>query len=162
MDETPGPETQIWMALIGCHADKVTISYQHFCLACMNIGGRDSGDAIATRYGPDGSWYKISSKARFSAVRTCSGDHPASSTMGTGSFPGVKLPGCGAYPPPHLQCRGLKLGRAIPLPALRALVACYRESLLSLYSRKHTVFRKNCPNIRVSSFIVQLQVHNYL
>ena len=24
---------------------------------------------------------------------------------------------------PHLQCRGLKLGRAIPLPALRALVA---------------------------------------
>ena len=27
-------------------------------------------------------------------------------------------------PHPHLQCRGLKLGRAIPLPALRALVAC--------------------------------------
>jgi hypothetical protein len=26
-------------------------------------------------------------------------------------------------PNPHLQCRGLKFGRAIPLPALRALVA---------------------------------------
>ena len=32
-------------------------------------------------------------------------------------------------PQPHPQCRGLKLGRAIPLPALRALVACYREKL---------------------------------
>ena len=42
--------------------------------------------------------------------------------MGTGSFPGVKRPGRGADP--HLQFRGLKLGRAIPLPALRALVAC--------------------------------------
>ena len=30
-------------------------------------------------------------------------------------------------PQPHLQCRGLKLGRAIPLSALRALVACYGE-----------------------------------
>ena len=27
-------------------------------------------------------------------------------------------------PHPNLQCRGLKLGRAIPLPALRTLVAC--------------------------------------
>ena len=43
--------------------------------------------------------------------------------MGTGSFPGVKRPGRGADPHPHLQCRGLKKGRAIPLPTLRALVA---------------------------------------
>ena len=49
--------------------------------------------------------------------------------MGTGSFPGVKRPGSGADPPTHLQCRGLKLGRAISLPALRALVACYRKKL---------------------------------
>ena len=32
-------------------------------------------------------------------------------------------------PHPHLQCRCLKLGRAIPLPTLRALVACYWENL---------------------------------
>jgi hypothetical protein len=44
--------------------------------------------------------------------------------MGTGSFPGVKRPGRGADHHPHLQCRGLKKGRAIPLPTLRALVAC--------------------------------------
>ena len=37
-------------------------------------------------------------------------------------FPGVKGLGRGADPHPHLQWRGLKLGRAIPLPALTALV----------------------------------------
>ena len=30
---------------------------------------------------------------------------------------------------PHHQCRGLKLVRAIPLPARRALVVCYRGNL---------------------------------
>jgi len=40
--------------------------------------------------------------ARFSApVQTCPGSQPASYTMGTGSFPGVKWPGRGVdHPPP--------------------------------------------------------------
>ena len=40
--------------------------------------------------------------ARFSApIQTGPGAHPASYTMGTGSFRGVKRPGCGVnYPPP--------------------------------------------------------------
>ena len=39
--------------------------------------------------------------ARFSApVQTVSEAHPASCTMGTGSFPGVKRPGRGADHPP--------------------------------------------------------------
>jgi len=40
--------------------------------------------------------------ARFSApVQTGPGTHPASYTMGTGSFPGVKQPGHGIdHPPP--------------------------------------------------------------
>ena len=40
--------------------------------------------------------------ARFSApIRTGPGAHPASYTMGTGSFPGVKQPGRGVdHPPP--------------------------------------------------------------
>jgi len=40
--------------------------------------------------------------ARFSApFQTCPGGHPASYTMGTGSFPGVKRPGGGVdHPPP--------------------------------------------------------------
>ena len=58
-------------------------------------------------------------------VQTGSGAHPDSCTTGAGSYPAVKHPGRGADTPhPHLQCRGLKVGRAIPLPALRALVAC--------------------------------------
>ena len=37
---------------------------------------------------------------RFSApVQTGPGAHPASYTMGTGSFPGLKRPGLGAYHP---------------------------------------------------------------
>ena len=41
-------------------------------------------------------------EARFSTpIQTAPGAHPASSTMGTGSLPGVKWPGCGVdHPPP--------------------------------------------------------------
>jgi hypothetical protein len=43
---------------------------------------------------------KIPVGARFFArVQTSPGAHPASCTMGTGSFPGVKQPGCGADHP---------------------------------------------------------------
>ena len=77
--------------------------------------------------------------ARFSApVQTGPGAHPATH-KGYRVFPGLKRPGCGADPHPHLQCRGLKQGRAKPLPTLRALVACTgrtydptRSSILNL------------------------------
>jgi hypothetical protein len=42
----------------------------------------------------------------FSApVQTGIGAHPASYTMGTGAFPGVKRPGRGVDQPPHLAPR---------------------------------------------------------
>ena len=45
--------------------------------------------------------------ARFSAtVQTGPGAHPASCTMGTGTFPGVKRPGRGVDHPPTSKCRG--------------------------------------------------------
>ena len=45
--------------------------------------------------------------ARFSApLQTRPGAYPASCTMGTGSFPGVKRPGCGADHPPPSKCPG--------------------------------------------------------
>ena len=56
----------------------------------------------ATRYGLDGHGDRIPVGARFSApVQTGPGAHPASCTMGTVSFPGVKRPGRGVdHPPP--------------------------------------------------------------
>ena len=58
--------------------------------------GRDSSVGIATRYGLDGSGDQMLVGARFSAlVQKTPGVHPASYTMGTGSFPGVKRPGSG-------------------------------------------------------------------
>jgi hypothetical protein len=56
--------------------------------------GRDSSVGIATRYGLDGLGIESRWGARFSApVQSGPGAHPASYTVGTGSFPGVKPPG---------------------------------------------------------------------
>jgi hypothetical protein len=68
--------------------------------------GRDSSVSIATRYGLDGlgieSWLRV----RFSTpVQTGPGAHPASYTMGIGSFPGVMQPGRGDDHPPYLALR---------------------------------------------------------
>ena len=53
------------------------------------------------------SGHRIPVGARFSApVQTGPGTHPASYTMGTGSFPGVKRPGRGVDPPPSGEVEG--------------------------------------------------------
>ena len=64
--------------------------------------GRDSSVGIATRYGLDGPGIESLWGARFSTtVQTDSGAHPASYTISTGSFPGVKRSECGVdHPPP--------------------------------------------------------------
>ena len=56
--------------------------------------GRDSIVSIVTRYGLDGPGMESQWGARFSApVQTRPGAHPASYTMGTGSFLGGKAAG---------------------------------------------------------------------
>jgi len=56
--------------------------------------GRYSSVGIATRYGLEGPEIESRWEARFSApVQTGPRDHPASCTMGTGSFLGAKRPG---------------------------------------------------------------------
>jgi hypothetical protein len=54
---------------------------------------------------------------RFTApIQTSSEAHPASCTMGAGSFPGVKRPGRGAdHPPPYSVPRYTERSTAIPL-----------------------------------------------
>jgi hypothetical protein len=68
--------------------------YQH--------GGPGSSVGIATGYGLDGPVIESRWGARFFAhVQTGPETHPASCTMGTGSFPGVKRQGRSAnHPPP--------------------------------------------------------------
>jgi hypothetical protein len=64
--------------------------------------GPGSSVSVATGYGLDGPGIESLWEARFFAhVQTGPEAHPASCTMGTGSFPRVKRPGRGAdHPPP--------------------------------------------------------------
>jgi len=88
---------------------------------------------LSTGYGPDGLGIEFQWGARFSApVQTGPGAHPASCTMGTGSFPGVKI-GRGVTLTPHpLLVPWSWKGRAIPLLPLwavrlvRSVSACTR------------------------------------
>jgi hypothetical protein len=73
-----------------------------FSSASARTRARNSSVGIATGYGMDGPGIESWWGTRFFAhVQTGPGAHPASCTMGTGSFPGVKRPGRGAdHPPP--------------------------------------------------------------
>ena len=84
------------------------------------ICGPDSSVSIATDYGLDGPGSNPDGNEIFSPVQTGPGAHPASCTMGTGSFPGVKC-GRGVLLTTHplLVPRSWK-SRAIPLPNLWA------------------------------------------
>jgi len=89
------------------------------------VGWNSSVD-IATRYGLDGPGIESRWAARFSApVRTGSDAHPASYTMGTGSFPGGKRQGRGVDHPLHLAPR-LKKEESYTSTPLWAFVACSR------------------------------------
>ena len=90
--------TDVWMYDLAYKRKIQLYSIEH---------GRDSSVGIATRYGLDGPGIESRWGARFSApVQPGPGASPASCTMGTGSFPGVKRPGRGADHPPTSKCRG--------------------------------------------------------
>ena len=68
--------------------------------------GRDSSVGIATWYRLDVAGIESRWGPRFSTtVQINPGFHPASGTMGAGSFPGIKQPGFGVDHPPHLAPR---------------------------------------------------------
>ena len=65
--------------------------------------GRDIAVVIATRYELNGPGIETRWGAKFSApVQTDPEAHPASYTLSTGSFPGLKRPGLSVNQPPHL------------------------------------------------------------
>jgi len=88
----------------------------------LDICGPGSVVGIATGYGLDGPGIESRWGARFSApVQTIPGAHPASCTMGTGSFPGVES-GRGVTLTPHsLLMPWSRKSRAIPLLPLWAV-----------------------------------------
>ena len=65
----------------------------------------ESSVGIATRYGLDGPGIESRWGEIFRTLQTGPGAHPASYTMGTGPFPGVKQPRRGVDHPPHLAPR---------------------------------------------------------
>jgi hypothetical protein len=83
--------------------------------------GPGSSVGMATDYGLDGPGIESRWGAIFSApVQTGPGTHPASYTMGTGYFPGVKY-GRGVTLTTHpLLVPWPWKNRAVPLPTLRA------------------------------------------
>jgi len=101
--------------------------------------GPGSVVGIATGYGLDGPGIESRWEARFSApVQACPGAHPASCTMGTGSFPGVKS-GRGMTLTPHpLLVPWSRKSRAIPLLPLWAVRPV--QSLSCLYKGAFYLF----------------------
>jgi hypothetical protein len=96
-------------------------------LGALQSLGRNSSVGIATRYGLDSPGIESRCGARFSApVRNCSGTHPASYTMGTGSFPGVQRQGCSVDHPPTSNAKVKESKKSVPLLHFWAFVACYR------------------------------------
>ena len=72
-----------------------------FIVTVTLLSGPGSSVGIATGYGLDGPGIESRWGPRFSApVQTGPGAHPASCTIGTGSFPGVKS-GRGVTLTPH-------------------------------------------------------------
>jgi len=92
--------------------------------------GQDSSVDITTRYGQDGPGIESRCGARFSApVQTGPGAHPASYTMGTGSFLGVKRPGRGVDHPHPSSAKVKERVELYLYPLLCAFVAFSRVNL---------------------------------
>ena len=85
-----------------------TLTYRYYRLIPFSMEGQPgqlSRYSDSLRTGRSGD--RIPVGARFSVpVQTGAGTNPASCTMGTGSFPGVKRAGRGADHPHPSKCRG--------------------------------------------------------
>jgi len=83
---------------------------------CKPLSGPGSSVDIATGYGLDGLGIESRWGSRFSVpVQTGPGTHPASCTMGTGSFSGVKSGRDVTLTTHHLLVPWSRKSRAIPL-----------------------------------------------
>ena len=94
--------------------------------------GPGSVVGIATGYGLDGPGIESRPGTRISApVQTGPGAHPASCTVGTGSFPGVEAAGAWDWPPPTSSAKVLEK----VAHTLRAFVAYKKGENLPTYQQ---------------------------
>jgi hypothetical protein len=94
--------------------------------------GRDSSVGIATCYELDGPGIESRWGVRFSApVQTDPGAYPASCTIRTVSFPGVKRPGRGVDHPPSSSAEVKERVELYLYSPVWAFIACYRENFTS-------------------------------
>ena len=110
---------------------------------CSNWS-RDSAVGIATRYGLDGPEVEFRWRARFSApVQTDPGAHPASYTMCTGSFLGVKRPGRGVAltTHPHLAP---KLKKELSYTSALPVGSKLNSSVSYAMSGENCIIRRDC------------------
>jgi hypothetical protein len=76
------------------HKNSTRTSHQTPCSLIMETNRKLTRTNRATRYGLDGPGIESQCEARLSVpFQTCPRVHPASYTMGTGSFPGGKVAG---------------------------------------------------------------------
>ena len=111
-------------------------------LCSKTCRGPGSVVGTATGYGLDSPGIESRWEARFSApVQTDPGAHPASYTMGTGSFPGVKSSQAVMLTLHPLLVPWSRKGRAIPLLPLWAVrplqshSACTRMQFTFIFSK---------------------------
>ena len=106
------------------------------------LGGPGSVVGIATGHGVDGRGDRIPLGERFSApVQTAPGTHPASCTMGTGSFRGVKSCRGVTLTPHSLLVSWSRKSRVIPLLPIWAVRPV---PSLSACTRLHFTFYLTC------------------
>jgi hypothetical protein len=111
----------VWIMMANINVVLTHVHVAAFVTCIFHHCGLGCSVSIATDYGLDGLGFESRWGWDFSApVQIGPGAHPASCTMGTGSFPGVK---CGLVmmltTHPRLVRRSWK-SRAIPLPTLWA------------------------------------------
>ena len=88
--------------------ERLMFTRENFHKFCLKLKKKTySAVGIAARYGLHSPGIESRWGARFSSlVQTGPGAHPASCTMGTGSFLGLKRPRRGADHPSPSKCRG--------------------------------------------------------
>jgi len=128
------PHTTAAALRISLQEEKLYISTQFFS-STIFMAGRDGAFGIANALRAGWSGDRIPVAARFSApVQICSEAYPASYTMGTGSFPGIKRPERGVHYPPISSAEVKeRVELHIYPPTLLDFLSCSRVKFTSLY-----------------------------